>query len=495
MKGYKPLLVVVMALLFAAVGLTQRELNRDRDRLELTHTAVLENAPPVLAFTTVALGGFRGIIANILWIRASDLQESGKYFEMVQLADWITKLQPHFTQVWVHQAWNMAYNISVKFPNPNDRWLWVQRGIELLRDQGLVYNRHEVLMYRELAWLYQHKLGAYLDDAHLVYKYEWAKEMSAIFPHGRPDYEALLNPKTDADRQRLAQARDHYKFDPAIMKAVDEEYGPLDWRMPETHAIYWASVGLKEAKLSDKPEAQLITLRRTIYQPLLISVQRGRFVENRVLTNRIDFGPNLEMIPNASKAYEKAMQEDPPMRDHIATAHRNMIRDAIYFLFTHNREKDAQYWLSYGREKYGTNAFPAGLRVEQYALSRLGEDVNETSQDRTQILIEGLLTQYFFNLSLGEDDRAINFERMARLARQNFIARTVNNKSSEIRLKLPEIDTTKREIVRQMLDPEKGLETEMQLQLRTRLGLPAGATNLPPANGSTPAAETPAKSE
>ena len=55
---------------------------------------------------------------------------------MVQLADWITKLQPHFVTVWVHQAWNMAYNISIKFTDPADRWNWVRRGIELLRDEG-----------------------------------------------------------------------------------------------------------------------------------------------------------------------------------------------------------------------------------------------------------------------------------------------------------------------------------------------------------------------
>jgi hypothetical protein len=192
------------------------------------------------------------------------------------------------------------------------------------------------------------------------------------------------------------------------------------------------------------------------------------------------------MIPNASKAYEKAMQDDPEMRDHIATAHRNMIRDAIYFLFTYNREKEANQWLTYGRQRYGTNAFPTNLRVEQYALMRLGEDVNETSMDRTIALIEGLLTQYFVNLALGEDDRAINFERMAKLARQNFVTRTAINKSSAIRLVLPEIDTTKREILGHLLDPEKGIETELQLQLRTRLGLPA-ATNPPPADATTPA--------
>ena len=38
----------------------------------------LENAPPMLAFTTVALGGFRGLISNALWMRANELQQEGR---------------------------------------------------------------------------------------------------------------------------------------------------------------------------------------------------------------------------------------------------------------------------------------------------------------------------------------------------------------------------------------------------------------------------------
>ena len=143
MTSRKAILAVLMVLALVAGSFVQGRLNHDRESLGLTRTAVISNAPPVLAFTTVALGGFRGLIANVLWIRTTELQEDGKYFEAVQLADWISKLQPHFSQVWINQAWNMAYNISVKFPNPEDRWLWVQRGIELLRDQGAIGLRRE----------------------------------------------------------------------------------------------------------------------------------------------------------------------------------------------------------------------------------------------------------------------------------------------------------------------------------------------------------------
>src|SRR5262245_49601496 len=195
-RAQKIILFVLAVGLLAGVAPIQKSLNHDRDALGLTRVTPLENAPPVLAFTTVALGGFRGLIANALWIRATELQDDDKFFEMAQLADWITKLEPHFTQVWTVQAWNMAYNISVKFKDYPDRWRWVKRGIELLRDDGLRYNPNETLIYRELGWFFQHKVGQNLDDAHLYYKQSWAIAMTNLFGGPRPNYDELLNPAT-----------------------------------------------------------------------------------------------------------------------------------------------------------------------------------------------------------------------------------------------------------------------------------------------------------
>src|ERR1700691_408954 len=127
---YKVALASVAVILFCAASQMQNWLNTERGQLGLTRLPPLKNAPPLLAFTTVALGGFRGLIANALWMRASDMQNEDKYFEMVQLSDWITKLEPHFVGVWSEQARNMAYNISVKFKDHEDRWHWVQRGVQ-----------------------------------------------------------------------------------------------------------------------------------------------------------------------------------------------------------------------------------------------------------------------------------------------------------------------------------------------------------------------------
>src|SRR5580692_6123094 len=195
-RAKKVIFLAITVVLLFACGRLLKSLNHDRAALGLTISAPLQDAPPLLALTTQALGGFRGLISNYLWIRANDLQNDDKYFEAAQLADWITDLEPHFTQVWIFQGWNMAYNISVKFKDFSDRWRWVERGIELLRDQGLRYNPDDILIYRELAWFFQHKMGQNLDDANIYYKQEWAKEMTPFFGANGTNFENLISPRT-----------------------------------------------------------------------------------------------------------------------------------------------------------------------------------------------------------------------------------------------------------------------------------------------------------
>ena len=205
---------------------------------------------------------------------------------MAQLADWITKLEPHFVQVWLVQAWNMAYNISVKFKDFPDRWRWVSRGIELLRDEGLHYNPNETLIYRELGWFFQHKLGQNLDDANMYYKQQWANEMARVFGKKNPDLDELIHPQTDDQKERARLLRQEYKMDPQFMKDVDQRYGPLEWRLPEAHAIYWAALGLKKAEQNPakiNPD-DLITLRR------VMDISMGRMQDLDEVPSAADVG-------------------------------------------------------------------------------------------------------------------------------------------------------------------------------------------------------------
>ncbi len=459
----------------------------------------LENAPPVLAFTTVALGGFRGLISNALWMRATDLQDEDKFFEMAQLADWITKLEPHFVQVWLVQAWNMAYNISVKFKQSSpgefpDRWRWVKAGIELLRDDGLRYNPNETLIYRELAWFFQHKLGQNLDDASMYYKQQWATGMADVFGKKKPNLEELIHPETEDQKARARLLRETYKMDPQFMKEVDERYGPLEWRLPEAHAIYWAAMGLKKAAENPtKVKADdLITLRRVIYQSMLLSFHRGRLVSNPFV-QAFEFGPNLEIIPKVSFAYEQAAKEDESNRDHILKAHRNFLRDAVYFLYVYNRQADAAHWYKYLATKYPNkplldgkpDTLPANLTFDKYAVARVQEDVSDSGgRDRTTGVVEGLLVNSYRSMVLAEDAAAAGFKLLARQVWLAYQSGIPTERLSAVGLR--PFEDMDREVRKRLLDPQEGEPPELRAALRAKLGElpdsspPPAATNAPP---------------
>lgn len=475
----KILLILLAVLLLRGVSQVQNLMNRDRDRLGLTHAQALENAPPVLAFTTVALGGFRGLISNLLWMRATQLQEDDKFFEMMQLADWITKLEPHFPQVWVFEAWNMAYNISVKFKDYPDRWRWLQGGIELLRDEGLKYNPNDVLIHQQLAWFFQHKLGANLDDANIYYKTQWGKEMAEVFGKmNNANFEELINPQTEEQKKRAALLRDKFKMDPKLMQAVDERYGPLEWRLPEAHAIYWASAGLDAAKRNPgkvNPE-DLITLRRVIYQTMLLSFQRGRLEANN-LDKVFDFGPNLDIIPNVNKSYEEQMAEAPGEKFKMVTGHRNFLRQAIYSLYVYNRVADAAKWFKYLGEKYpdkliidGDNSsYPRNVTLDQYVLSNLQVDISETSRDRVKTAIEGFIFRAYSNLALDRDDQYEGYSLLAEKVWATYEEKIPHERESPIGL--PSMRAIRKQILDKMLDPENGIQPEARAVLRTKLNL------------------------
>jgi hypothetical protein len=171
--------VLAAVILWVGVGRLDG-INQQRAALKLVANEPLKNAPPSLAFATVAMGAFRGLVVDVLWIRADKLKQEGQYFDAKQLAEWITTLQPRFPDVWDFQAWNMAYNISVAMPNtqPQERWRWVKNGYELLRDKGIPVNPRSIGLYRSLAWIFHHKIGGITDDASKFYKLQlyWAME-------------------------------------------------------------------------------------------------------------------------------------------------------------------------------------------------------------------------------------------------------------------------------------------------------------------------------
>lgn len=176
-------LIQVVATLLGVVmlvgaGFAVSQVRQQREELGLVVSMEgTEGMPPHVALATAALGSFRGLLVDVLWTRAEQLQDEGEYYEARTLARWITTLQPRFAKVWSFQAWNMAYNISTTSDDPGERWNWIGQGVALLRDRGIPLNPKSPSLYRELGFIFHDKIGGTNDASHWFYKAQLARDM------------------------------------------------------------------------------------------------------------------------------------------------------------------------------------------------------------------------------------------------------------------------------------------------------------------------------
>jgi hypothetical protein len=287
------------------------------------------------------LAGFRCVAADLLWLRATNLQDQGSYFELVQLADWITQLEPHFVTVWAVQAWNMAYNIGVMMPDEESSWRWVENGIRLLRDRGIPANADNPYLYSELAFMFSDKLSNQAVPQSKYYTTQWVKAMMrAVGKCGHPDYAALA-----AMPERTRQMVEEYKLLPDVMREIDSIYGPLDWRLPYTHALYWAYLGSKAAGDGKRD----VVCERMIYQSMAALFNSGLLT---VSDNKSVFvtSVNFELLPRVIAAFERAVNQADD--DLPGVAYKNFLAGAVRTLAFYHRKKEAESLFYKLAEKY-----------------------------------------------------------------------------------------------------------------------------------------------
>ena len=332
--------LAIVSVFFAEMLLPKILRVSDENSLRYTDVSI-DGAPPIVALGT-AIGALRGIIVDYLWIKTNLQKEKGLFYEAMEDASLITKLQPRFGEVWSFQGHNMAYNISVMTETPGERWEWVRAGIDLVRDEGLRYNPNDLVLHKELAFWFSHKVDGVSDDAHLYYKREFAREwqfllgippasfqdriawlaaikdapdsleelelkkpevkvmvdqlkanlssfevkfrfqldkdflmnlgrwqsvqysryakilgLDATFRKNDPIYLAFdtvfANPESKAALEsflpflRKKILRESFNMDPSLMWEYTRDFGPFDWRHPQSHAFYWARKGTTTA--------------------------------------------------------------------------------------------------------------------------------------------------------------------------------------------------------------------------------------------------------
>lgn len=178
--------------------------------------------PSVAESAFSAFGAFRSIAAEIVWFRADRLQEEGRYVELAQLAHTLALSEPHTPEVWSYAAWNLSYNVSVMMPSAEDRWRWVSAAIKLLRDDGLKYNPRSAELHRELAWLFELKIGLDIDSMAATYRAKWRELVKDVERRG---------------------AWEELGMDPSLMARIEMAFNLADRADPFYSAIYWAYRG------------------------------------------------------------------------------------------------------------------------------------------------------------------------------------------------------------------------------------------------------------
>jgi len=324
-KGTVFILLGILCLF--ASGLRHSELIDQRKEYNLQHVPP-EKTTPLVTLTTVAFGGFRGLVADALWVRASKMQESGDYFEMVQLANWITQLEPRVPEVWSFQAWNLAYNISVLFPDEEDRWRWVSHGIDLLTKEGLLHNPNSSDLHWDIGWMYQHKIGMEFDLAHLYYKQRLAEGMEKVLPTGTLPLQPL---SIEAERILSSQ----FSLETSVMRQLENSFGPLDWRLPATHSLYWSTKGLSYPT-SDFGGKKLTRMK---FQSLSVLMQNGNLLHDTE-TGYMMTLPRKDLIPVINQEYAQHL-EGKPENSYLVKSYENFLYQALVLYAESGQLSDA----------------------------------------------------------------------------------------------------------------------------------------------------------
>jgi len=391
----KSLGIVLLGLGFLILAVWYGAHPRD-DKSGVARTTLGSDVPPGVRFVTVALGGFRGLLADVLWVRAADLQERGRFFEVAQLADWITRLEPRYPEVWIYHAWNLSYNITAVVSDPADRWHWVMNGARLLRDEAIPANPDSPVLYWELGWMFYDKVGGRWDEATLFYRISWAREMTTLLGPGMMNY-AVIAGRPDVKRLWASAG-----LKTEVMQAMDEAYGPFDWRLPETHALYWGYRG------RPYQEAGSRWCTRLVWMALLEELKGGRLVFSPGRKLYLQ-GARLDVATRGIGRCDGDKVFDDPLTGLVAA---RFLREATVYLYAFGRKAEAEEALA--RLKRTPNYRDGDLALDAF-VAHVVEQVEFFKHETGHEGVVGLLARGDMFRRLAITEYGDGYERLARL--------------------------------------------------------------------------------
>ena len=433
-QAYQWLWLLVGISLFWAATLLQQNLKTLQVDQNLSFRDDAQVAPELSI--ALSMGVFRSIILDVLWMRASALQQEKRFYEIVQLYDLIGKLQPHNPRVWSYSAWNMAYNISVELPPGEERWRWVQNGLKRLIDHGLRYNPHDLELYKQTAWIYSHKIGRNLDDAHLYYK---TRLYEQVYDITGPDFSAVQtaehliseNPSVVASAANVqTQLKEKLGLELELMIKLEKDpfLGPLDWRLPQVQAIYWAKKGLANNRFGTK----VIDLERLTYQAQQHILRQGKLVyipaSDKNAARLISWPDYRQALPmqNMFQRQIELFTQQGSTSSGVLSAYRAFLDEAIHILILAGQD-DVAETLFQKANAFIPNFLPA-IDAKTLMREQLSAQLSSMSGDEFSAMVSSFLLRHFWWKAMSDNQQS---SALLQHAQQMWIVNTQKNKTAE----------------------------------------------------------------
>jgi hypothetical protein len=319
--------------------------------------------PPSLTLITIALGPFRGLIADALWWHISDLQEEGNYFEIMKISTWVAAMQPENPFVWTFHAWNMAYNIADEFPTPDSQWEWTYAAIKFLRNDALSYIPSNQQIKSELAWIIISRIIEGNSKLNIYYTKKWIAKMSKALEFGNREELKLIveyikdNPhyknQKSKEALRIQELTNKQNLDPERMLEIDKKFGPFNWKLPITTALYWIYKGnLTNYKEGDLNYATVLDVAffTTLLKGTVITNDKSDFF---ITTNNLKISDNIityykELIAEESK--QNISEEKSAKYKILKDRFKNLLENMIPIVKLFNKNKKAQKYFNIYKE-------------------------------------------------------------------------------------------------------------------------------------------------
>lgn len=263
---------------------------------------------------------------------------------------------------------------------------------------------------------------------------------------------------------RAHQLRKVWKLDPALMHELNASYGPveysdpnarvpLDWRHPDTHAIYWAVKGLRIAEADPDRDIgadetntnrivghslqNLFRNGKLIIRPVLVKVPGRDLTEGpqTVQAKEVFLRPDLRMFESYNKAQLENIEkfkDDKGTYDSMRNGYRNMLINAMFSFYQTGHKKQAERIYQQLREGY-PDMPEFRLSLDNYARKRLHEELENIDINNAREQILGMLRESYRLYAIGDDEAADGRESLAKQVHDYYTGKYLD----ENRIDLP----------------------------------------------------------